>query len=62
MIRNAKALSVDKKAAIESPLGRRVLENEAISVVTIDPPAIPMTGVWKCFGVLRRTSLARATK
>lgn len=32
MIRNAKDLSPDQKAAIESILGRQVLEEEAISV------------------------------
>jgi hypothetical protein len=41
MIRHAKELSVDQKAAIEGLLGRRVLENEAISIRTIDPPALP---------------------
>ena len=32
MIRNAKDLSPDQKAVIESLLGRRVLEDEAISI------------------------------
>jgi len=40
VIRNAKDLSIDQKAAIESLLGRRVLENEAISVRTIDSPRL----------------------
>jgi len=40
MIRNAKDLSPDQKAAIESLLGRRVLEDEAISVRAIQPPAL----------------------
>ena len=40
MIRNAKDLSPDQKAAIESLLGRRVLEDEAISVRAIEPPAL----------------------
>jgi hypothetical protein len=40
MIRNAKDLSPDQKAAIESLLGRRVLENEAISVRAIEPPPL----------------------
>ena len=40
MIRNAKDLSVDQKAAIESLLGRRVLDNEAISIRAIEPPAL----------------------
>jgi hypothetical protein len=40
MIRNAKDLSIDQKAAIESLLGRHMQENEAVSVRTIDPPAL----------------------
>jgi hypothetical protein len=40
MIRNAKDLSVDQKAVIEGLLGRRVLENEAISIRAIEPPAL----------------------
>ncbi|MGO9895481.1 MAG: hypothetical protein ACLPX8_14880 [Bryobacteraceae bacterium] len=40
MIRDAKDLSPDQKAAIESLLGRRVLEDEAISVRAIQPPAL----------------------
>ena len=40
MIRNAKDLSPDQKAVIESLLGRRVLENEAISVRAIEPPPL----------------------
>jgi hypothetical protein len=40
MIYNAKDLSVDQRIAIESLLGRRVLENEAISVRAIEPMAI----------------------
>jgi hypothetical protein len=40
MIHNAEDLSVDQKAAIESLLGRHVLENEAISVRAIKPQAI----------------------
>jgi len=40
MIRTAKDLSPDQRAAIESLLGRRVLENEAISVRAIEPPAL----------------------
>ena len=40
MIHNAEDLSVDQKAAIESLLGRHVLENEAISVRAIEPQAI----------------------
>jgi hypothetical protein len=40
MICNAKDLSPDQKAVIESLLGRRVLEDEAISIRTIEPPAL----------------------
>jgi hypothetical protein len=40
MIRNAKDLSPDQRAAIESLLGRRVLEDEAISVRAIEPPSL----------------------
>ncbi len=40
MIHKAKDLSVDQKAAIESLLGRSVLENEAISIRTIKAEAI----------------------
>jgi hypothetical protein len=40
MIRNAKDLSPDQKAAIESLLGRRVLQDEAISIRAIEPPTL----------------------
>jgi len=40
MIRQAKDLSPDQRAVIESILGRRVMENEAISVRAINPPAL----------------------
>lgn len=40
MICNAKDLSPDQKAAIESLLGRQVSENEDISVRAIEPPAL----------------------
>jgi hypothetical protein len=40
MIRDAKDLSPDQKTVIESLLGRRVLEGEAISVRAIEPPAL----------------------
>jgi len=40
MIRQAKDLSPDQKTAIESLLGRRVLEDEAISVRAIEPPVL----------------------
>jgi hypothetical protein len=44
MIRNARDLSPDQKTAIESLLGRRVLESEAISVRAIEPPALSDQG------------------
>jgi len=40
MILNAKDLSSDQKAAIEGLLGRRVLDEETISVRTIEPTGI----------------------
>jgi hypothetical protein len=40
MIRNAKDLSPDQKRAIGSLLGRRVPEDEAISVRAIEPPIL----------------------
>jgi len=40
MICNAKDLSADQKAAIETLLGRRVQEGEEISVRAIQPPAL----------------------
>ncbi len=40
MIHNAKSLSPDQKAAIEALLGRRVLEDESISVRAIEVPAL----------------------
>src|SRR5580698_9959836 len=40
MIHRAKDLSPDQRAAIESLLGRRVLEDEAISIRALQPPAL----------------------
>ena len=40
MILHAKDLSPDQKAAIESLLGRRVLEDEAISIRAIESPTL----------------------
>jgi hypothetical protein len=40
MIRSAKDLSPDQKAVIESLLGRRVLQDETISIRAIEPPAL----------------------
>jgi hypothetical protein len=39
-LRNARDLSPDQKAAIESLLGRRVLEDEEISIRAIHPPGL----------------------
>ena len=40
VIHNAKDLSPDQKAVIESLLGRLVLENEALSIRAIEPPVL----------------------
>lgn len=40
MIRNAKDLSPDQKAAIESLIGRQLLDSEDISVRAFEPPAL----------------------
>ncbi len=40
MIRSAKELSPDQKAAIETLLGRRLLDSEEISIRTIESPAL----------------------
>ncbi|MFZ0963677.1 MAG: hypothetical protein WAO35_22665 [Terriglobia bacterium] len=40
MIHKAKDLSPEQKVAIESLLGRSVLDEEAISVRTVEPPAL----------------------
>jgi hypothetical protein len=40
MIRNAKTLSPDQKAAIESLLGRQLLESEDISVRAFEPAPV----------------------
>ena len=40
MIHKAKDLSPDQRAAIESLLGRRILEDETISVRAIDSPSL----------------------
>lgn len=44
MVCNAIDLSPDQKAAIESLLGRRVQENEAISIRAIEPPVLSIEG------------------
>jgi hypothetical protein len=40
MIRSAKDLSPEQKVAIESILGRKLMENEDVSVRAIEPPAL----------------------
>ena len=40
MIRSAKDLSAEQKAIIESLLGRRVLDNESVSIRAIEPPPL----------------------
>lgn len=40
MIHKAKDLSPEQKQLIESLVGRRVMENEAISVRAIEPPSL----------------------
>ena len=40
MILKAKNLSSEQKAAIESLLGRQILDREAVSVRAFDPPAV----------------------
>ena len=40
MIRNAKDLSSEQRAVIEGLLGRRILEDEAVSVRSIEAPAL----------------------
>jgi hypothetical protein len=40
MIHKARDLSPDQKAAVESLLGRRILEGEAVSVRAFEPPAL----------------------
>jgi L-lactate utilization protein LutC len=40
MIHKAKDLSPDQKAAVESLLGRQILEGEAVSVRAFEPPAL----------------------
>ena len=40
MIHKAKDLSPDQKAAVESLLGRQILEGEAVSVRAFEPPVL----------------------
>ena len=54
MVCNAIDLSPDQKAAIESLLGRRVQENEAISIRAIEPPALSIESRQEQVADLRR--------
>ena len=40
MIHKAKDLSPDQKAAVESLLGRQILEGEAVSIRAFEPPVL----------------------
>ena len=40
MIHKAKDLSPDQKAAVESLVGRQILEGEAVSVCAFEPPVL----------------------
>jgi hypothetical protein len=40
MIHSARDLSPDHKAVIESLLGRRILDDETVSIRVIEPPAL----------------------
>ena len=40
MIHKAKDLSPDQKAAVESLVGRQILEDEAVSVRAFEPPVL----------------------
>ena len=40
MIHKAKDLSPDQKAAVESLVGRQILEGEAVSIRAFDPPVL----------------------
>ena len=40
MIHKARDLSPDQKAAVESLLGRQILEGEAVSVRVLEPPVL----------------------
>jgi L-lactate utilization protein LutC len=41
MIHKAKDLSPDQKAAVESLVGRQILEGEAVSILAFQPPVLP---------------------
>ena len=54
MICNAKDLSADQKAVIETLLGRRVQEGEAVSVRTFEPATISHQGKLEIADELRK--------
>ena len=54
MIRDVKDLSPDQKMAVESLLGRSVLEQETVSVQAFQPPPISDQGRQEIVGALRR--------
>ena len=54
MIRDVKDLSPDQKMAVESLLGRSVLEQETVSVQAFQPPAISDQGRKEIVGALRQ--------
>ena len=54
MIRDVKDLSPDQKMAVESLLGRSVLEQETVSVQAFQPPAISDQGRQEIVGALRQ--------
>jgi hypothetical protein len=54
MILHSKDLSPDQKAAIESLLGRQVLEDEAISIRAIEPSALTVERKHELAGQLKK--------
>ena len=54
MICNARDLSADQKAVIETLLGRRVQEGEAVSVRTFEPATISHQGKLEIADELRK--------
>jgi hypothetical protein len=54
MIRDVKDLSPDQKMAVESLLGRSVLEQETVSVQAFQPPAISDLRRQQIVGALRQ--------
>lgn len=54
MIHKAKDLSADQKALIENLLGRRVLDEEAVSIRAFEPPTLPAQGRQEVADELKR--------